>query len=65
MNDTILDKDPSWMQTATISELQQFVKILDEQPDTPKKRELLTAFNTECNRRTREDFESRNGGEWI
>ena len=65
MNESILDKEPSWMQTASICELQQFLKILDAQPDTPRTRELQAAFDKECNRRAGMDNESINGGEWI
>lgn len=65
MNESILDKDPSWMRTATVGELQAFVKILDAQPDSPRIRELGEAFNRECNRRAGEDYDARNNGEWI
>lgn len=61
----ILNKDPSWMRTATEEQLRNFIRFLDEQPMSPRKEELLKAFDNECNRRAARCYESINNGEWI
>ena len=65
LNPNILDKDPSWMRTASVDELREFIRFLDDQPNTPRVKELLIAFDKECDRRAAMDNETRNNGEWI
>lgn len=66
MNSSILDKEPSWMATATEAELREFLhEYLDEMEDCPRYRELKAAFDRECSRRSGEYYEQKNGGEWI
>ena len=65
LNPNILDKDPSWMRTASVDELREFIRFLDDQPNTPRVKELLIAFDKECDRRAAMDNENRNNGEWI
>ena len=65
MNESVMDRDPSWMRDATEDELRAFVKILDEMEDGPRQRELLSAFNCECDRRSRGYYEGLGNGEWI
>lgn len=65
MNRAILDESPEWMKTASEGELREFVKVLDENKDHPRYRVQLVAFNNECNLRSEEYNEEKNGGEWI
>lgn len=65
MNDSSVRRDAAWMRYASVGELQEFVKVLDELEDSPRRRKLLEAFNKECDRRASEDYARRSGGEWI
>jgi len=65
LNDSIMDEDPKWMSEASEEKLREFVKVLDANENHPRHELLVKAFDKECNRRTAEYYESRNGGEWI
>ena len=60
-----MDKGTEWMKTASEKELREFVKVLDANEGHPRHKELVAAFNRECNRRAAKYFEEKDGGEWI
>lgn len=65
MDESYLDKDPSWMKTAEVEDLRAFMRLLDRQPNTQKVRALYDHLDIECERRANADYETRSGGEWI
>lgn len=65
MDDSYIDRDPSWMATADVEELRMFMRLLESKPRTEKVCHLFTLLGRECDRRAAADYETRGGGEWI
>ena len=60
-----MEREPSWMRTASEEELRAFVKILDDNYEHPRQGLLVKAFDMECDRRAAIENENRANGEWI
>ena len=65
LSSDIMEKDSSWMRTASEDDLRAFVKVLDANESHPRHGLLVKAFDKECNRRSGIENERRAGGEWI
>ena len=66
MNMSILEKGPDWLAHASETSLREFVRALDTlDPSTEKYARLKAMLDKECKRRTEENYERIDRGEWI
>ena len=65
LSNDIMEKEPSWMRTASEDDLRAFVKVLDDNYEHPRHGLLVKAFDKECDRRAAIENENRANGEWL